>query len=538
MTQQLLIENAPFTLQLEESKDSAGSARYVVRGQFARSDKATENKRFYKESLWNREISRLSEDMKQRSAFGELDHPADGRTKLQRVSHLMTNLRVEGNEVIGEAEILDTPNGRILKALFQAKARVGVSSRGYGSTKTRADGMEEVQEDFRLDTFDFVADPATKTAYPKVFSEEKEHIRAAESEMTVESLKRDYPGLLREAAMSGDVAKIISEADTRAETRLKNTFETQLRVVVENLASEAYRKARSELESDPEVAAAKAVLEQIVSIVTPFGMADRVQAEMQEKDAELAALKAKLADRELEVQKYARENTEVETLAKRAGYQLHLERSVAFDHPSKETIFKLVGDVDKFSSIKEMDEKIGALLKEFSSVKTPSTESAERHDDLIGQIEALKSKVTLAEEDARNAKAMRDKALAQAREALSVSEGFQVKLHLERKIGGRSDADQIRQLAESSVSTMEDVDRLIGNLRLSPASTDISSDTAARIRERAQRGKASDLVEDTTGSRAGNKNGNQGSGLLEQIGLSNQEFDKLAGLPAPREPRR
>ena len=181
----ILIDTIPLTFTLEESKDPAKKGKVIARGEFARSDRATENKRFYHEHLWKREIGRLAEAMRDRRNFGELDHPADGRTKLQRVSHLLTNLKVEGNSVVGEAEVLDTPNGRILKTIMEADAKVGVSSRGYGSTKTNAEGLEEVQEDFRLDTFDFVADPATKTAYPQVFHEERQRIPEDDMGMTM-----------------------------------------------------------------------------------------------------------------------------------------------------------------------------------------------------------------------------------------------------------------------------------------------------------------------------------------------------------------
>lgn len=537
MAKQLLIENAPFTLRLEEAKDASGNPRYLVRGQFARSDKATENKRLYREHLWKREINRLNEAMSARRAFGELDHPADGRTKLQRVSHLMTDLRVEGNEVVGEAEILDTPNGRILQALFKAGAQVGVSSRGYGSTKSLPDGTEEVQEDFRLDTFDFVADPATKTAYPKVFQEEIEHVREAESELTIESLKRDYPGLIRVIAEEslGDVTRAITEAEERAATRLKGTFSTQLRRTMENLAEESYRKARSDLESDPEVAGAKTVLEQIVSIVSPFGMGEKIRADVEAKDKQIAELRTKLADRELEVQKHVREKQEIETLAKRAGYALHLERKVPFDHPSKETIVRLIGDVAAYSSLDEMDEKIEALLREFKHARPASEEATQRHDELVQQIETLKAQVSELETKLSEAHRKRDEAIENTRKAVAVAEGFQVELHLERKIADRSEAEKtrIRALAEDTIlSSREDVDRFVDRLAFTP-SQDINDDTARRIRERAQRGKGSTLIETSDGPGAGPKtNGaHQGSGLLEQLGLSDEEFDKLSGNP-------
>jgi hypothetical protein len=204
---ELLIDTMPLTFTLEEATDRPG--KYIFRGQFARSDKATDNKRLYREHLWRREIGRIGEAMSRRGVYGELDHPADGRTRLARVSHLLTKLSVKGTEVIGEAEILDTPNGRIMKVLADAKASVGVSSRGFGSVKTIADGVQEVQEDFRLDTFDFVADPATKTAYPKLFKEERERIEEANVELTLDILKRDYPGLVEEMTReSGAVLRL------------------------------------------------------------------------------------------------------------------------------------------------------------------------------------------------------------------------------------------------------------------------------------------------------------------------------------------
>lgn len=532
---QLLIENMPFTLRMEESKD--GSNRVVVRGQFARSDKATENKRLYREHLWKREIGRLNEAMTARRAFGELDHPADGRTKLQRVSHLMTGLRVEGTEVVGECEVLDTPNGRILKSLFSAGAQVGVSSRGYGSTKTLADGTEEVQEDFRLDTFDFVADPATRTAYPKVFQEELEHVAQAEKDLTVESLKRDYPGLLRVIAEEqlGDVGKLVSESEDRAGKRLRGTFQRELRGLVENLSEDAYRKARSELESDPEVAGAKVVLEQIVSLLTPYGMEERIKQEVAAKDQEIADLRRQLADRELEVQKSTREATEYGSLAKEAGYRLHIERKLS-DHPSKDTIVKLIGNVTDYKSVTEIDERIDALIKEFVHVKPRKTETDEKIADLKGQIEgkdreveAAKAEVKAAEAKLREAHERRDEALGKAQKAVEIAEGFQLQLYLEKKISGRPDADKLRRLAEDAGS-QADVDRILKEAVFVPQS-ELGEGEVARIRARVGRGKQSDLLEEVQGGKNGR--GTQGEGgILGQFGLIDEEFDRLSGTRA------
>lgn len=530
MAQQLLIENAPFTLKLEESKDGAGATKYTVRGQFARSDKATENKRLYREHLWKREIGRLVESMKGRRAFGELDHPADGRTKLQRVSHLMTDLRVEGNEVVGEAEVLDTPNGRILKALFQAGAQVGVSSRGYGSTKTLSDGTEEVQEDFRLDTFDFVADPATRTAYPKVFAEEREHVVQAEKDMTVESLRRDYPGLLKVIAEDsiGSVANAITEAENRAAARLKGTFSTQLRKMVETVTEDAYRKARSELESDPEVAAAKGILENIVSLVSPFGMDEKNREAVDAKDAEIADLRKRLADRELEVQKHQRESSEFQKLAKESGYRLHVERKLG-DHPSKETIVKLLGDVTVYASLDKVDERLADIAKEFDHKKPRATEDSDRIADLQKQIEDLQAKLSESTDKEKRALALRDESVEKARLATTLAESFQTKLHVERQLANHPDADRIRGLCEG-VSDKDSADRIIASASSAiPRLPEVGSDEVRRIRERVGRGVQNDLVEDTHGSKSNGSQGNGSGGILGQFGLMDEEFDRLAG---------
>src|SRR5687768_11210855 len=141
--QKLLVDSIPIQLQIVESGDSS---KLVVRGEYARGDRATANKRFYKTTLWERESGRLGPAIAERKVFGELDHPADGRTSLSRCSHLITKLSVEDGVVIGEAEILDTQRGRDLQALLKSGAKVGVSSRGYGSTVTNDKGEEVVQE--------------------------------------------------------------------------------------------------------------------------------------------------------------------------------------------------------------------------------------------------------------------------------------------------------------------------------------------------------------------------------------------------------
>jgi hypothetical protein len=137
-----------------------------VRGVFQRADEENNNKRIYPKALLEREITKLEESMKNRRLMGELDHPQHDSVKLSNVSHLITKLEAKGNEIIGEAEILDTPMGKVAKALIEGGVQIGISSRGMGTLSEGQDGKRYVNEDFRLITWDLVADPSTRGAFP------------------------------------------------------------------------------------------------------------------------------------------------------------------------------------------------------------------------------------------------------------------------------------------------------------------------------------------------------------------------------------
>ncbi len=156
-----LIEVMPFDYQIVE----AANGRLRVEGVFQRADVENANKRVYPRGIWERITNDkgVVESLQGRSMYGELDHPPDGKTKLSRVSHIVTGLTLEKDgTVTGAAEVIEnTPNGAILKALFEAGTRVGISSRGSGSVNSGVVG-----DDFKLTTFDFVARPSTPGATP------------------------------------------------------------------------------------------------------------------------------------------------------------------------------------------------------------------------------------------------------------------------------------------------------------------------------------------------------------------------------------
>ena len=164
ITDTFIIENLKV---LEESKQS-GTMK--IAGVFQRANAPNHNKRIYEKKLLVREMNRLDEAIKERRLMGELDHPTHDAVKLGNVSHLVTKLQMNGEEMLGEAEILNTPCGQVAQALIKGGVKLGISSRGMGSLTERGE-YSVVNDDFKLVTFDLVADPSTKGAFPGLVNE-------------------------------------------------------------------------------------------------------------------------------------------------------------------------------------------------------------------------------------------------------------------------------------------------------------------------------------------------------------------------------
>lgn len=154
----------------EKSKD------LYIEGIFLQSELANRNNRIYPKSVMEKEVARyMKEYVEAKRAFGELGHPEGPTINLDRVSHIITSLREDGNNYIGRAKILNTPMGNIVKGLVEGGAQLGVSSRGMGTLKERDGGINEVQSDFYLATAaDIVADPSAPDAFVQGIMENKE----------------------------------------------------------------------------------------------------------------------------------------------------------------------------------------------------------------------------------------------------------------------------------------------------------------------------------------------------------------------------
>ena len=159
------------------TEEKNGVKSLYIQGPFLVAEAKNRNGRIYKEDTLRREVERyMKEYVEPNRAFGELGHPDTPSINLDRVSHLITNLKQEGNVFIGKAKILETPMGKIAKSLMEGGAQLGVSSRGMGSLK-EVNGVNVVQDDYYLATAaDIVADPSAPGAFVQGIMEGKEWV--------------------------------------------------------------------------------------------------------------------------------------------------------------------------------------------------------------------------------------------------------------------------------------------------------------------------------------------------------------------------
>ena len=157
--------------------DAEGKKNYRIKGVFMEADIKNRNNRMYPMNVLEKEVKRYNREyIQQKRAFGELGHPDGPTVNLERVSHLITKLYPDGKQFVGEAKIMDTPFGKIVKNLIDEGAKLGVSSRGMGSLEPRRD-MHVVKDDFYLATAaDIVADPSAPNAFVEGIMEGKEWI--------------------------------------------------------------------------------------------------------------------------------------------------------------------------------------------------------------------------------------------------------------------------------------------------------------------------------------------------------------------------
>ncbi len=487
----LLIDWAPVSLALVERGDGG---KCVVRGEFARADIATENKRLYKRSLWERELKRLGDALQERRILGELDHPSDGRTQLARVSHIVTGLSVDENGlVVGEAEIMPTAKGKDLEALLRSGARIGVSSRGYGSTATNEKGEDVVQEDYRLVTFDFVAEPANRTSYPDVFYEERE------GEMG------DTKNLTEQPASSGTKEELA---------------EMVLKIVAEK-RDDIREQERSKLLSDPDVAAASKIVEQIKELVRPMVIPEDSERVLKEKDADVAKARNQLAEANLKIASLEEELAKVAEAAREAGYRFFVERTISGD-PNADLIRNVVGDVRMYEDIESLQTKIGSVRTELAR-RERQTEVEDRRRQREMKVAAEDRKVLHSKFETLQ------EALSKSTE---LNKALVVELYAEKRLANHPQAGKIRSLIESAKpNSKEMVDEIMENYKAPKRDPDELEAIRSRIRAVTKGGRGSSPLEEEAGTPAPERGTGRNATDYNGLGVDLAQLKRLSGLP-------
>lgn len=503
----LLIDWRPVQLQLVEGKQG----KVVVRGEFGRADQATENKRVYPSRLWEREIRRLDKPMKERQVYGELDHPGDGRTALKRVSHLLTGLEVKDGVVVGEAEVLDTSMGKELKALLNSGCKVGVSSRGYGSTRTNEKGEDVVQEDYRLVTYDFVAEPASTQAYPDVFYESKGNAM-------------DDEKMAQEFAKKLEAAK--SEGRESAQAELRDEFAREILGHLGKLRAEVTEQVRGEMLSDPTVAGARTAIEQIKDVLRPYVLPEDAQTVAKQKDSEIGRLKNKISEQDLRIKELEADQSKLSEVAKEAGYKYYMERQIGSD-PDAELLRNLVGDVTKYATSADLKTKLESVRGELAKRRAIEEKAKEKAEKL-------------AEEARLSKERERDRAVAQEsslrdevgqlqlalNKALEANKELGLQVYAESRLANHPKAAKLRTLIESShPRTKEEVDALVENFREPARESDDLEKVRARVRAQVGGGFSPTNLDEEAPANGGRVPSN-----YQGLGASVSELRQLAGI--------
>lgn len=182
------VSNCKMELSLNESTDKNLTK---FRGKFQEAEAVNKNKRIYPFAVLDENVKKLMPVVEARGLVGELDHPTDSIVHFEKCSHVITKLWWDGQNLMGEGEILNTPHGRILKALLNDGVRVGISSRGVGNGRNDENGILVIGESYKLITFDAVADPSTYSAFQEKVVGKKEHFVPAATEFTKDAVKNE-----------------------------------------------------------------------------------------------------------------------------------------------------------------------------------------------------------------------------------------------------------------------------------------------------------------------------------------------------------
>lgn len=173
---------------LTESSHYTKTGKLLVQGVIQRANAENQNKRVYPKWILEREVEKYLKLVKERRSTGELDHPDSTVINLANVSHLITDLWWENDELLAKIEILKTPSGNIVTELIKAGIPIGISSRGLGSTKDLGNGRVEVLDDYEILCWDLVSNPSTQGSFVNPITEGKRYINESSKYENINNL--------------------------------------------------------------------------------------------------------------------------------------------------------------------------------------------------------------------------------------------------------------------------------------------------------------------------------------------------------------
>jgi hypothetical protein len=193
------------------------------KGKFQEAETVNKNKRMYPYAVLDENVKRLQEAITMGSLIGECDHPTDSIIHFANASHKINKLWWDGNVLMGEGVILDTPMGKLLKALINCGVRIGISSRGVGNGKVNEEGILVIGESYRLITFDAVADPSTSAAFQeKVVSKESDLLKTLSSDQNPPKNESRSVNRVNEELILACLSGIFKEQTDQIKARLNS----------------------------------------------------------------------------------------------------------------------------------------------------------------------------------------------------------------------------------------------------------------------------------------------------------------------------
>ena len=531
MARQLLIDS--FSFKLSQLHESENGDKYTLVGKFAQADIPTANGRVYGRHLWEREIARLNPLCVQGKVFGELDHPDDGKTKLQRSAVIIKRLWIDENgQIMGEMKVMNTSQGRELKAIIDDGGAVGVSSRGYGSVVREGSSLI-VQDDFTLLTFDPVADPAENSAYPVVIknagTEATEIVKAGFQESidrkklnsAISDAKKIFVSRLKEMSRKEALENAINESFPKISGSYdKKDFTIDVAAEVMNIRESDEHRDSKENEMNTiqsQTGIAKVPSYEEVEKIVYESLAPIVAG----KEAQVESLKAKLEKTRKALEESKAKEKQLESVAKELGYSLYIQQHLG-SHPRLKQIREGLGDISLIESLDALKGLLSAHIAEVQSLKESRLEEQKGLQEKLDE-----SKNLLAEANARISIVENERD-----EAVRIGNEHAAELYLEKRISKSPVQSEIR-LAFKKMSyeskTIEGVQALLEhykNIQISKAS-DYSA-VRSRLKESQIRMESQKVVEShIEETKPGN---NAKDFFLEEIGQSYQELKRLAGV--------